>query len=362
MKSNALDDRVTSNNKARSSKWKMLLLGAGDSGKSTLFKQMVMLYGSPEERAMTPVYRLTYVDCLLENVVNDAVVLAEQSDEFGPAETPAGQAAVAYWQDFEGTVGTEGSPDELKQERKEHKPHLRDLWADPGIQKCYTFRANFNESNFNDSSGYFFDQLDTMFDPDYIPSVADILRVRIRTTGIVKHDFEIDQEQFEMYDVGGQRNERKKWMKCFDGTMDAVLFVASLSEFDQVLFEEQSTNRITEALNLFEMVMSDGYFPLNNSAVILFLNKSDLFKEKIKTKNITDSLCEELKQFTGDCRSFEETSTFIQDLFISKWKSKTDRPRYCHITCATDADSVKTVFDDVKAIIINSRSSALTLL
>jgi guanine nucleotide-binding protein G(i) subunit alpha len=46
----------------------------------------------------------------------------------------------------------------------------------------------------------------------YIPSEQDVLRSRVRTTGIVENDFVIDGNQFKMYDVGGQRNERKKWI------------------------------------------------------------------------------------------------------------------------------------------------------
>ena len=53
----------------------------------------------------------------------------------------------------------------------------------------------------------------------------------------------IDNTPFEMYDVGGQRNERKKWIHCFEG-VDAVIFVAAISEYDQKLFEDSTTNRM----------------------------------------------------------------------------------------------------------------------
>lgn len=89
--------------------------------------------------------------------------------------------------------------------------------------------------------------------PGYLPSEQDVLRSRVRTTGIVENDFEIENNQFKMYDVGGQRNERKKWIHCFEN-VTAVLFVAAISEYDQVLYEDENTNRIVEALNLFEEV------------------------------------------------------------------------------------------------------------
>merc|ERR1719174_3577782 len=57
---------------------------------------------------------------------------------------------------------------------------------------------------------------------------------RVRTSGIVTERYCIEGSTFEMYDVGGQRNERKKWIHCFDN-VTAVIFVAALSEYDQVL-------------------------------------------------------------------------------------------------------------------------------
>lgn len=52
----------------------------------------------------------------------------------------------------------------------------------------------------------------------------------------------IDGTTFEMYDVGGQRNERKKWIHCFDN-VTAVIYVAALSEYNQGMFEDANTNR-----------------------------------------------------------------------------------------------------------------------
>lgn len=48
-----------------------------------------------------------------------------------------------------------------------------------------------------------------------------------------------------MFDVGGQRSERKKWIHCFEG-VTAIIFCVALSDYDLVLAEDE------------EMV-SDGY-------------------------------------------------------------------------------------------------------
>ena len=60
--------------------------------------------------------------------------------------------------------------------------------------------------------------------------------------------YRIDGIDFEMYDVGGQRSERRKWIDCFDN-VDAVIFVAALSEYDQTLAEAKRTNRIVDKMS-----------------------------------------------------------------------------------------------------------------
>jgi guanine nucleotide-binding protein subunit alpha len=47
-----------------------------------------------------------------------------------------------------------------------------------------------------------------------------------------------------MFDVGGQRSERKKWIHCFEN-VTSIIFCVALSEYDQVLLEESNQVRLT---------------------------------------------------------------------------------------------------------------------
>ncbi|KAF5879972.1 guanine nucleotide-binding protein G(o) subunit alpha-like, partial [Clarias magur] len=75
--------------------------------------------------------------------------------------------------------------------------------------------------------------------PDYVPTETDVLRVRIRTTGVIETQFKVQHLVFRLYDVGGQRTERRKWISCFEDVR-AVLFVVSLSGYDMTLIEDPS--------------------------------------------------------------------------------------------------------------------------
>lgn len=45
---------------------------------------------------------------------------------------------------------------------------------------------------------------------------------------------------FRLFDVGGQRSERKKWIHCFED-VTAIIFCVAMSEYDQVLHEDETT-------------------------------------------------------------------------------------------------------------------------
>eukprot|EP00985_Skeletonema_marinoi_P023148 scaffold15166_cov73-Skeletonema_marinoi.AAC.1 len=124
---------------------------------------------------------------------------------------------------------------------------IKELWTDPGILLTWKRRS---EYQIIESVKYYFNEIERIMKDNYVATQQDMLLARVRTSGIVTEKYVIDGVDFEMYDVGGQRNERKKWIHCFDD-VTAVIFVAALSEYDQALFEDATTNRMVEAVDLF---------------------------------------------------------------------------------------------------------------
>lgn len=183
------------------------------------------------------------------------------------------------------------------------------LWTDPAIQATYARRSEFQ---LNESASYYFGEVKRIADPDYTPTEQDVLRSRSRTTGVIETRFTIQGHQFQMYDVGGQRSERKKWIHCFED-VTCVLFIAAISAYNQLLFEDNATNRLVESLDLFGEVANSRWF--TKTAIVLFLNKTDLFREKVKTVSLT--VCPALVNYDGDA-VYEDALEYITDTFLEK--------------------------------------------
>ncbi|KAF5898684.1 guanine nucleotide-binding protein G(o) subunit alpha, partial [Clarias magur] len=130
----------------------------------------------------------------------------------------------------------------------------------------------------------YLDSLDRIGAADYMPTEQDILRSRVKTTGIVETHFSFKNLNFRLFDVGGQRSERKKWIHCFEG-VTAIIFCVAMSGYDQMLHEDETTNRMHESLMLFDSICNNKFFV--DTSIILFLNKKDLFGEKIKKSPLT---------------------------------------------------------------------------
>ncbi|KAM7419589.1 hypothetical protein PAMA_016611 [Pampus argenteus] len=211
---------------------KILLLGAGESGKSTFLKQMRIINGQEFDKEAL----LDFRDTIYENILKGMRVLVDARDKLGitwqSCENEKQGMLVMSW---EGRVGNSGvDPIEFQL----YVMALSALWADSGIQQAYTRRSEFQLS---ESVKYFLDNLDRIGQLSYIPSKQDILFARKATKGIVEHDFVIKKIPFKMVDVGGQRSQRQKWFQCFDG-ITSILFMVSSSEYDQVLTHSTHTH------------------------------------------------------------------------------------------------------------------------
>jgi len=314
---------------------KLLLLGAGESGKSTLFKQMISLYG----KGFSEKDRKAYIPIVYRNIVASIEELVKQCEEL-PRQHP--ECADCKATDAKTRASLQFIA-EMKYEDGMLTPeiveHIKTLWKSVPIQRTYDHRSKYQ---LNDCAQFFLDKIDDVVKPDYIPTEEDILRARVRTTGIVENEFHIDGNKFKMFDVGGQRNERKKWIHCFEG-VTAVIFVAAISEYDQVLYEDENVNRLEEALNLFENICNSRWFSL--TSIILFLNKKDIFAEKIKSIPLSKAF----PDYTGGS-DYDSACAFLEQEFLNRNHYR--KPIYCHVTCATDKKNIEVVFNGVKDIVV----------
>lgn len=193
---------------------------------STIFKQMKVIYGEQ----YTEAERKQHIPTIFSNVIQAIKVLCEQAIVFNLV------SQIAAKEQFD-MIRTLDENDSINVTIGDA---IKAVWNDPGIQAVWERRSEFQ---IIESVKYYFGRIDIIKMPDYMPDKDDILYSRVRTSGIVTERYIIDNTVFEMYDVGGQRNERKKWIHCFEG-VTAVIFVAALSEYDQKLFEDASTNRM----------------------------------------------------------------------------------------------------------------------
>jgi GTPase SAR1 family protein len=311
---------------------KLLLLGSGESGKTTLFKQIQTIYGdglSPDDLKSSRGYVYQNVVQALHDLV-EHVGDVEGNIAINEENIPA--------LDFYRAVNTDGF-----EFTPQHYRYAKQLWEDEAILNAWNIREQFH---IPESAKFFLDQLDVIADENYCPTPDDFLRIRVRTTGIVQKQFEIDKNKFLLFDVGGQRNERRKWIHCFDG-VTAVIFVTAISEYDQLLFEDDKTNRLVESIRLFDEMVNNKYFAA--TSMLLFLNKSDLFAEKIQTV----PLKKYFSRFSGAEGDFDAAKEWILQQFLARNKNP-QKMIYFHTTCATSSDNVKTVFTAVKDILIRN--------
>jgi len=321
---------------------KMLLLGAGESGKSTIFKQMKVI----NKNGYTKKELQEFTGIVHSNVIASMKAMLSSYEKLELA-MPADVA------DLKGKFDAACGDDKLT---PEGGAIVKQLWESSSIQGQFTRR---NEYQLNDSAEFYFKDVDRIAAADYQPTTDDVLRSRVRTTGIVQSEFEIKGLNIAMFDVGGQRNERRKWIHCFDN-VDCVVFVASLSEFDQVLFEDETMNRLDEAFDLFAQIVNSKWF--KETAVILFLNKKDLFEQKLGEKNFADYVNKNEKRepYSGG-NTMAECAAYTKKEFLKRNKNES-KSIYNHVTTAIDTSNVKFVFNAVVGMILeeNLKSSGLS--
>lgn len=145
------------------------------------------------------------------------------------------------------------------------------------------------------------------------------------------------------------------------------------SGYDLVLAEDEEMNRMIESMKLFDSICNNKWFV--ETSIILFLNKKDLFEEKITKSSLTICFPEYPGKFSifswlislwtkthlfdpffciQGSNTYEEGAAYIQMKFESLNKRRDQKEIYTHFTCATDTSNIQFVFDAVTDVVIKN--------
>jgi len=301
---------------------KLLLLGTGDSGKSTFAKQMKILY----KGGFTPKELENFAELLVTRTLLSVHALIRATKQLKirtgtKLKDPIDRVLAAQ----------RLSPDLVED--------VQLLWASDPIQEAYKRHSEFQLDSHAD---YYLENCERFAAAEYVPTNEDVLKVRQKTSGILETVFDTDGLQITLVDVGGQRSERRKWLHCFED-VTAIIYFVNLGEFDMTLSEDYRVNRLSEALDLFEEISTSEFF--HETDFFMFFNKDDVFREKVVNKRFF----QHFPDYKGD-KSYDSCIEYVINLFRTKFG--TDESFFhTFVTVSLEKDNIKKALDQVKDLL-----------
>ncbi|KAK6303983.1 guanine nucleotide-binding protein G(t) subunit alpha-2-like [Coregonus clupeaformis] len=326
-----IDSKELKKQLAESKAVKVLMLGAEESGKSTIVKQMKILHQGGFNKEEKVKSRGVIFGNILQSALSIVRGMSILGIKYG---SPAAEDEGKKLENLSNSTEEGTMPPELAE-------CIKNLWMDPGIQECFESAAEGYQ--LLDSAHYFLSDLERVTQADFTPNDQDILRCRIKTGGVNEERFICKDVKFRMFDMSGRREERKKWIHCFEG-VHCILFCSALSAYDLVLLEDDEMNRMHESLHLFNSICNHRFF--EDTTHVLFLNKKDVFQEKIKHVHL--NVC--FPDYDGS-NTYEDASNHVKLQFESLNLRQAEKPIYTHITCAVDTQDVDQAFNAITDVI-----------
>ncbi|TFK67713.1 heterotrimeric G-protein alpha subunit, GPA3-like protein [Pluteus cervinus] len=331
-RSEAIDKQIEEDKKQSNRECKLLLLGPRHSGKSTLVKQMKIVHQGGFSNTDLAEWRPVVYQNVLESAKALVMYMRTVSLECHEYSNRVSMEQVLDFP-FE--------PPNTINFTFEIANAIHQVWEDPVIPEIMDNHSS--EFYLMDNAPYFFNEVLRIGAPDYLPNETDVLRARHRNMGVTETRFLMGTLSIRMFDVGGLRSEREKWIHCFQD-VTSIVFCTALDQYDQIL-EGQSQNQMLESLALFESVINSRWF--HRTSIVLFLNKIDVFKNKLPKVP--------LQQFFPDYTGGTDINKAVKYIL---WRfMQANRARlsvYPHITQATDTTNIGLIFTAVKETILQN--------
>ncbi|KAI8896373.1 guanine nucleotide binding protein, alpha subunit [Globomyces pollinis-pini] len=304
---------------------KVLILGSSDSGKSTLLKQLKIIYSDGftiEEKKHSKQLILSNLLTLCTTLLDIHKSGFEKLEEFTHGLVSG----------REGSFLVDTIPENVVE-------LMVMMWNDSKSQKFLTGL----QPPVPDSTTHFINRLPELAKLECIPTQEDILLLRTVTQTVSETIFNINMNnqimRLHVFDVSGLMHHRKHWISYFDDVV-SVLFIVSLSCYDQFMVEDHTINRMHDSLKLFEDIVNHPLFKETN--MMIFLNKKDLYEKKLPNIPIKNYF----PDYEGKPLSKTEGLQYFKQKFMALDKSGKKRISY-HATCCTDTKLMSNIVANV---------------
>ncbi|RPD53456.1 G-alpha-domain-containing protein [Lentinus tigrinus ALCF2SS1-7] len=228
------------------------------------------------------------------------------------------------------------------------------LWKDEVVQELLKRRRIRMEL----APGFFLNDIIRIAARDYEPTDDDIVRARLRTVGV--QEYRLAMENYErpvgatasdvsrdwmIYDVGGSRTSRAAWYPYFDDA-NAILFLAPISCFDELLAEDRRVNRLEDSFLLWKGIIQSKL--LAKCIIVLFLNKYDLLEVKLANGV-------KVNRYLPSFGERENTAPVLARYLFQKFRDQhreyspqAGRPFYGYVTTAVDTEATASTLASVR--------------
>lgn len=340
---------------------KILALGAGESGKSTFLKHLEIIYGG----GITEDQRAEIRTTIRETVISDMKNLIAALHKSDKKVESALDTSIKLVEEIP------VAEDELTEDVANS---IYDLWGEQPIKELYhdivnniftpnetaeTKNKTNTDTTMSEFADYFFTNVERIADKNYSPTNEDILKMRKRTIGSSSYYYNFNTTNVTLIDVGGQKVERYKWQPLYEHA-DYLIFIASLSDFDQNLWEEQSIRRTQDSLILFSQIAGAEVF--QDVPIFLILNKVDAFEKKLK--KFPDKFKEAYPGFTPTTPTNDNeinTNDAIEHVKKAYLKEISPRSKRGYIETfqlnAIDTNSVKNITQKIAQRVVSEHSA-----
>ncbi|KAI5121426.1 hypothetical protein M0805_006188 [Coniferiporia weirii] len=238
---------------------------------------------------------------------------------------------------------------------------LMDLWRNPIVDSLLRKR----KIRLEEQPGFFLNDLERIASLKYMPSEDDVLKARLKTVGVSEYKFEMETAagresgtEWRITDVGGSRSQVSTWIPFFDD-VDAIIFLAPVSNFDQVLAEDRSVNRLEDSVLLWKMICSNKL--LANVELVLFLNKCDILDRKLKAGV---KLSRYVRSFQDRPNESESVQKYFRAKFAAIQREYSPNPRkfYGFCTSVTEITTTSGILASVRDMVVREHLKRSKLL